>query len=82
MLGRPMDYVEAARPLARALIKNPAPDFVELGQGSLDACTFWKAVTRSGFRGWATIELDVPSLVARKSAHRSLRYLRKVCLLQ
>jgi len=73
------DYYEALRPMARAFIKNPAPDFTELGRGDLNLSAFLKFVVDSKFRGWITFELDIPSLTAYKSARQSLDYFQKVC---
>lgn len=61
------DYKEAFRPIVSRIVRYRAPDFVELGSGVIDFDPIWQAIRSSAYKGWITLELDSPSLLARQN---------------
>lgn len=61
------DYKEAFRPVVSQIVRYRAPDFVELGSGVINFDPIWQAIRSSAYKGWITLELDSPSLLARQS---------------
>jgi len=89
--GEPARAVEAHADRLQLLhikdVVSPVPDdpsepyrFVELGRGKVDLHGVFAALGRTGFRGWAIVELDPlrrPERTPRESAMLSRKYLEE-----
>ena len=89
--GEPARAVEAHADRLQLLhikdVVSPVPDdpsepyrFVELGRGKVDLRGVFAALDRTGFRGWAVVELDPlrrPERTPRESAMLSRKYLEE-----